>query len=291
MPGEREEAQKDRHIGRWICILSVFALLMWVPAELFLSANVPRLEYLTLSDQTLPSSFDGLRILHLSDLHEKSFGQDNVLLLKLARDAKPDIIAVTGDLIQSPEGLPYAGQLLPELTAIAPVYYVTGNHEWAADNSSTRLIARLRGIVADSGAVWLDSSFLRIERGGESIVLAGVCDRNGPRNEPVITELYRDIRDAYGDAFTVLLNHRHDAPYAGTGYGLVLAGHAHGGVVRLPFTDGLIGPAREWFPQGTSGIVYFGGTPVVVSRGLGDTYFPRFLNRPQALAVTLRAEP
>ena len=288
MPGKREEEKRRRGKGGKIALILAAAVLFWVPTELYLSNNAPRDERVTVCAPGLPAAFEGFCILHLSDLHEKAFGRDNEALLRLAESAKPDVIAVTGDLIQSVEGLAYAEALLPRLVAIAPVYYVTGNHEWSVDNSRTRLIAQLRGVLEGCGGSWLDSSFTELERGGNRILLAGLCDPNGPRSEPNAEELRRRIGAAYGGGlFTVLLSHRHDIDYAAAGFDVVLSGHAHGGVVRLPFTDGLIGPDREWFPRGTAGVVREGRTSVVISRGLGDTYFPRFLNRPQVLAVTL----
>ncbi|MDR0326105.1 MAG: metallophosphoesterase [Oscillospiraceae bacterium] len=297
MPGKREEPREKRRRskGCLVTLILLAAVLFWLPTELYLSNNAPRTEHITVRSSRLPAAFDGFRILHLSDLHEKGFGNGNETLLRMARDAKPDVIAVTGDLIDSAEALYYAETLLPALTSIAPVYYVTGNHEWAADGKTAhagrnRLITRLETVVWDSGAVWLDSGYDTLERGGERILLAGLCDPNGPRSEPNVHELRQRIDAEHGDSpFTVLLSHRHDLDYTGAGFDVVLTGHAHGGVVRLPFTDGLIGPDREWFPRGTSGVLSQGGVSVVVNRGLGDTYFPRFLNRPQVLVVTLSA--
>jgi hypothetical protein len=287
-----KEQTKKRRRGCLIPIVLTAALLFWVPVELHISNNVLKTEEIAVQSGNLPASFDKFRILHLSDLHEKAFGKDNEDLIRKAKNASPDIIAITGDMIDSEEGLAYAGNLLPELTAIAPVYYVTGNHEWAADGKtaylgSNRLIARLERLVNESGAVWLDSDFLTLERGGESIVIAGLCDQLN-MDAPRAAELLRKISDTRSDKpFTLLLSHRHDFYYEG--FDVALTGHAHGGVIRLPFTDGLIGPSREWFPKGTSGVISRGGTQVVVSRGLGDTYAPRFLNRPQVLVVRLEA--
>ncbi len=292
MPGRRAAPRKRR--GCLIPIALFIGLLFWIPIELHLSNNVLRTENETIIDSRLPAAFDGFRVLHLSDLHEKPFGKDNIDLINAARDARPDIIAVTGDLIQSREGLPYAQNILTALAEIAPVYYVTGNHEWAADwdaprEGNEKLTPELRRIVKDAGAVWLDSSYQALERGGETLILAGLCDPNGPSDAPDAAALRLKIDAANPNTFTLLLAHRHDNEYAG--FDVVLTGHAHGGVIRLPFTDGLIGPDREWFPKGASGVVTHGDTSVVVSRGLGDTYFPRFLNRPQVLVVTLRREP
>ena len=289
--GKREEIKSRRQWGCLIPAALLVVLLFCIPLELYLSNNALSSEEITVLSDRLPAAFDGLRILQLSDLHEKTFGSDNEKLLSGASELTPDIIAITGDMIDSELGLTYAEKLLPKLTAIAPVYFVTGNHEWAADGKTAylgrnRLINRLQTTVEESGAVWLDSSLIPLERGGESIILAGVSDPIN-RAAPGINALRQMADNEYGqELFTVLLSHRHDKDY--TGFDVVLAGHAHGGVIRLPFTDGLIGPDREWFPKDTSGVLTRNGTQVVVSRGLGDTYAPRFLNRPQMLLVTLK---
>jgi hypothetical protein len=290
----KREVKKGRR-GCLVPSALLAALLFWVPLELYLSNNVLKTEEVTVLSDRLPAPFDGFRILHLSDLHEKTFGKDNEDLISRAKKASPDIIAITGDLLDTEDGLAYAEKLLPELTAIAPVYYVTGNHEWAADGKTAylgnnRLIARLERTVSDSGAVWLDSDFTRLEKGGAGIILAGLCDPIN-RSAPKIHDLRQTVESEHGgEPFSILLSHRYELDYTDAGFDVVLAGHAHGGVVRLPFTDGLIGPGppqRTWFPKGTSGVTQRGGTQVVVSRGLGDTYAPRFLNRPQALVVVL----
>ncbi|MCL1807947.1 MAG: metallophosphoesterase [Oscillospiraceae bacterium] len=295
---ERARGATKRRISKsgLIAIVITAALLFWIPLELHLSNNAPGTETVTVRSNRLPEAFDGFRIVQLSDLHQKTFGKDNETLLGLVRDAKPDMIALTGDLIDSVEAFSYAVELLPKLTAIAPVYYVTGNHEWSADGKTAymgrnRLITRLEDAVTESGGVWLDSSFCTLERGGERIILAGLCDPNGPRTEPNVHELRQMIeREQDAELFSLLLSHRHDIDYTHSGFDVVLSGHAHGGVIRLPFTDGLRGPAREWFPKGTSGLLRQGDTQVVVSRGLGDTYFPRFLNRPQVVVVVLSCQ-
>jgi hypothetical protein len=291
MPGSRELPRRPAR-RRLVPVFIAAAVLFWIPIELHLSNNAPRTEHVTLRSSRLPEAFGGFRIVVLSDLHEKSFGSGNETLLRMVRAADPGVIAITGDLIDSEAGMSYAEALFPKLTAIAPVFYVTGNHEWAADGKtasagSNRLISRLERCVTASGAVWLDSSFQLFDHNGSSILLAGLSDPIN-RAAPNVRALRQNIDEHHGgEVFSVLLSHRHDIDYSASGFDAVLAGHAHGGVVRVPLAGGLIGPNREWFPKYTSGIYTIGSLQLVVSRGLGDTYAPRFLNRPQVLVVTL----
>lgn len=290
MRGKRVEKSRP---GCLIVVFLIIAFIVWIPLELFLSNNVLRRTNITVTSEYLPEWADSMKIVHLSDLHEKLFGDNNSDLIKMVEKAQPDIIAVTGDMLQSLEGLDYVRSLAPKLRAIAPVYYVTGNHEWAVDWTSSReggerLTPALKNLLEESGIVYLDSSYLPL---GDGMVIAGLCDPNGPSGEASAGTLHGLIEKDYGSGvFTVLLSHRYDmfSEYVSAGFDLVLAGHAHGGVVRLPFTDGLIGPGREWLPTMTSGANTDGRTTMIVSRGIGDTDFPRFLNRPEVITITLK---
>ena len=240
----------------------------------------------------LPEGFDGFRIVALSDIHAAEFGEGNVSLISLVEAANPDIIAITGDLIDgydtppTEEQLRIAGSLAAELTKIAPVYYITGNHDW---NSGA--LRQLTPILEDCGVEVLRNRYVVLESGGGSIVLAGTDDPNGPADMIKPDEFVGRIRDEAGDSFIVMLEHRNNnlRLYSGLGVDLVLCGHAHGGIVRLPFTDGVYGPQRDWFPTYTDGVYTMGDTNMVASRGLGNhTGFPRFLNNPHIVVAVLR---
>ena len=236
----------------------------------------------------LPEGFDGLRIAHLSDLHGHEYGHHSDRLAGMVADLSPDLIVITGDLIDREEQLSTVSTLIMRLTRIAPVYYVTGNHEWAAGCGP-----EAKALLKKCGATVLDNRFVTLERGGDTIVLAGVDDPNGYADQKTPEALYAEIQAAYPGAFTVLLAHRNTlfGRYAAAGYDLVLSGHAHGGIIRLPFTDGLIGTDRKLFPTWTSGVYREGESTLFVSRGLGNntTPFPgfRLFNRPELAGLTL----
>ncbi|MDR3277561.1 MAG: metallophosphoesterase [Oscillospiraceae bacterium] len=236
---------------------------------------------------SLPAAFDGYRILELSDLHAAELGADNARLIAAVRDAKPDMIAVTGDMIDAPGQLPAVLPLMKTLTEIAPVYFVTGNHEW--DSGEVR---ELLAALPEYGVTVLRNQCVTLERGGAEIVLLGLDDRNGPADMLRPPEVFARLRAQHGDAFVVTLVHRNDylSALSELGCDLVVCGHAHGGIVRPPFTDGLIGPNREWFPTYTNGVYTEGGTTMVVSRGVGNhTGYPRFLNNPHLPVAVLRS--
>jgi predicted MPP superfamily phosphohydrolase len=268
-----------------------FLLLFIVLLAVLMYDSITRIvttEY-ELQYENLPSDFDGFRIVQLSDLHGKSFGEDNSKLVDKVQAALPDIIVITGDLIDRDDQGEFARTLLRQLTDIAPVFYVTGNHEWDSDG-----LGELLDILDECGVTVLRNEFVTLTRGDSSIVLAGVDDPNGYADMKTPEELVEEVRTAAGDSFLVMLCHRNDKLdlFASLGVDLLLSGHAHGGIIRLPFTDGLVGPARDLLPTYTSGVYTNGTTNMVVSRGLGSNsgYPPiRLLNNPHIPVIILRS--
>lgn len=234
----------------------------------------------------LPAAFDGLRVVELADLHGREFGPGNRDLLKAVRDAKPDLITLDGDLADEYTDLEVIRVLAGELVEIAPVYYVTGNHEWAMDGRK-----ELFDILEEAGVTALHNDYVRLERDGQFIILAGVDDPNGPWDQKSPETLMEEIRAECGDPYVLLLAHRNDQlrRWAALDVDLVLTGHAHGGVIRLPFVGGLLGTGMQFFPEYTAGIYRAGRACMFVSRGLGNSGIPfRLFNRPHLPVISLR---
>lgn len=275
---------KRRVIVLIIAAVLVPALLIWL---LWANSSAASTQ-VTVASGALPETFEGFKIAHVSDLHNAVFGRKNERLLSLIRAAEPDIIAITGDLIDSRHtDIDSALAFVEAAAEIAPVYYVTGNHESRLDfdEIEPRLIA--------AGARVLRNEAEDIGRGGERIRLAGIDDPSfirtgGTAEERAAAEL-EQLGDG-GGTFTVLLAHRPELVevYAEYGAGLVLSGHAHGGQVRLPFLGGLYAPGQGLLPEYDSGLYSLGETQMVVSRGLGNSVAPlRVNNRPELVIVTL----
>ncbi len=266
--------KKRRHIGRFL-----FILFLLVIAGLFADSyfRIVTTEY-DLDCTGLPSNFEGLRILQISDTHGYEFGEGNQRLLEQVFVAAPDIIVITGDFIDDVGQEDMARALMAGLAAIAPTYYVTGNHEWACGELSD-----LEAIMEETGVTYLSNTYTLLTIGDQQIVLAGMDDPQGPYDMMTPDELMAQIQAEVGDLYTILLYHRNNRleDFAEMGYDLVFSGHAHGGLIRLPFTDGLVDAGRNWFPSYTSGVYSSGTTQMVVSRGLIPFYIaPRFLNNP-----------
>ena len=235
----------------------------------------------------LPPAFDGLRIVELADLHGRVFGRGSRRLLAAVRRAEPDLICIDGDLFDEHTDLAMLPPLLRGLCAIAPVYYVTGNHEWR--------VPGLRGSLAQMracGVTVLQDDWRVLRRGEDALIVAGTDDPCGPAERKTPAELIADIRAEAGEAaFLLLLTHRNDQlpQWSALGVQAVLAGHCHGGVVRLPFVGGLFGTDRRLFPAWDAGLYRQGETALYVSRGLGYTnvHF-RLFNRPEVAVIVLR---
>lgn len=233
-----------------------------------------------------PEGFAGYRIAIISDLHAKEFGEGNQRLLHFVEGLEPDLIAITGDILHEADQLSMIPAVATGLAAIAPTYYVTGNHEWAAG-----VVRELEPLLEDCGVTVLSNEYVMLEQGGDRLALLGAEDSNGYADQKTIEELAQEVRQDQGQVYELLLSHRNNRQeeYVAAGVDLTLSGHAHGGLIRLPGTDGLIGPQREFFPGYTAGLYDLAQGQIVVSRGLGNQ-LPAFrlFNRPDVPLVILQ---
>jgi predicted MPP superfamily phosphohydrolase len=267
-----------------LLFIIVFSLAA-VSIFLWWQANGLGITYIEHSSWRLPIEFDGFRIAQVSDLHNKTFGKGNSSLLALLSREAPDIIVITGDLVdrRRPD-INAAMEFIYGAVAIAPVYYVSGNHEERLENHN-----EIYGKLVNAGVHVLENTGAKILRGERSISIAGVFDSDSD------TVISRRIETVMGnpDDFTILLCHRPNYMEIFKRYSLdlVFCGHAHGGQFRVPFVGGLFAPDQGLFPQYTSGAYTEGETTMIVSRGLGNSVVPiRLFNRPDVVMATLRSE-
>ena len=246
----------------------------------------------TISSDRLPKAFDGYRIAHVSDLHNTEMGKDNEKLLDMLRETEPDIIAITGDIIDSRNtNIDIALQFTKAAMEIAPCYYVTGNHEARVSEYD-----ELKAGLTEQGVVVLEDATTEISLDGDTITLIGVNDPSYQTDylfgvsETVMNGNLQEISDEE-NGFTVLLSHRPELfeIYADNNMDLVLSGHAHGGQFRLPFVGGLVAPNQGLFPKYDAGLYTEENTNMVVSRGIGNSILPfRFNNRPEVILIELK---
>ena len=259
---------------RYIILICLCLLILWT---VWGNTALEVSEWHIQSDR-LPESFDGFRIAQVSDLHNTK----NDALLPLLEKAEPDVIVLTGDLIDSRDtDVEAALEFVREAVKLAPCYYVSGNHESRVPERQ-KLWAGLREL----GVVMMDNASVEVERNGETICLMGLADPDfGGNYGAMLEEL-----TAQAQGYTVLLSHRPELfeVYAEFSVDLVFSGHAHGGQFRLPFIGGLVAPHQGLFPEYDAGMFEQNGTTMLVSRGVGNSIIPiRFNNRPEIVVAIL----
>ena len=283
-------AKKKKFIFLAVAAAVLVALVIWIAW----GNTALELNTYTISSSKLPQSFDGYRIAHVSDLHNAEMGKDNEKLLTILRNADPDMIAITGDLIDSRStNVEIALNFIREAVKIAPCYYVTGNHEARVNEYD-----ELKSGMESAGVIVLEDAQTEISLDGDTITLIGVNDPSyqtdylfGDAQTVVDTKLTELHLDSGG--YTILLSHRPELfdTYADHGIDLVLSGHAHGGQFCLPFIGGLVAPNQGLFPEYDAGIYTENNTNMLVSRGVGNSILPfRINNRPEVILIELQAE-
>lgn len=247
----------------------------------------------TIRSPELPDVFDGYRIAQVSDLHNAEFGGGNQRLLDMLREAEPDMIAITGDLIDSRKtNIAVALAFAEEAVRIAPCYYVSGNHEARVPE-----YRELKAGLEAAGVTVLDDARVEIEISGKSITIIGVNDpsflADYLTSDAAVMDRKISELSSEDASFTILLSHRPELfdTYAAHDMDLVLTGHAHGGQFRLPLIGGLIAPNQGLFPKYDDGLYSEGNTNMIVSRGLGNSIIPfRFNNRPEVVLIELKSQ-
>jgi len=240
----------------------------------------------------LSNNFEGFKILHISDLHNKNF---HGRLINKIKGISPDIIVITGDLIDRRKtNVDIAVKFVREIIEIAPVYYVTGNHEQLSENYN-----ELEKELKNLHVVIMDNYYTKINYNGSKIGLAGIADPAIIQNEktyfPENNKTYmrntlKELTQNLKTDFNILLSHRPEQYeiYKEFKIDMVFSGHAHGGQIRIPFFKGILSPNQGFFPKYSEGIHREGMTSMFVSRGLGNSLFPfRIFNRPELIVVIL----
>lgn len=283
-------------IGKIILILTVgmiaLLLVVWIVWD---NTRIVVTEIEAESTQ-LPETFDGYRIAHVSDLHNDEFGEGNEKLLSMIEATEPDMIAITGDLLDSRRtDVEKALHFAKEAVKIAPCYYVTGNHE----SREGETYEQLEKAMAEAGVVVLRNNKMLVEKNGNAITVLGIddprfvlnTDRQAKMKDVIGNVLSGLMKDVEKEQFTLLLSHRPELfeLYCEQKINLILTGHVHGGQFRIPGVGGVIGPGQGLLPDYDAGLYSAGDTNMVLSRGLGQSIVPfRINNPPELVLVTLK---
>lgn len=276
-----------KHRGRG-CLTALIILALIAAAAAFLikdSRDDLEISRYEVKSQKLPESFDGFKIVQLSDLHGAEFGEDGMELVDKVGSLEPDMIALTGDFVTDEGDLAAVEKLAARLVKLCPVYFISGNHEFGSG-----LAVKVRNILERAGVKYLSNEYLTISRGEDGILLGGVEDPLAYADMLSPDELAQKMNDAAPDAFKILLGHRNYwmTEYPELPVDLIFCGHAHGGLIRIPGVGGLIGTDRRLFPDFDAGQFNNGRYTLIVSRGLGNSVpIPRVFNRPEIVCVEL----
>ena len=279
-------------------ILKIIVSFLFILAFLYMSIwilwgnTALMVNEIIISSGHIPSVFSSFRIAQVSDLHNAEFGEDNEKLLQMLSECDPDIIVITGDLVDANHtDIDVALAFADEAVKIAPTYYVTGNHEAVISRYDV-----LKSGLETAGVIVLEDEAISLERNGDSIILIGLSDPDATIKGDLFGEVpamvstkLRSLMEG-NSGYTVLLSHRPELfeTYVSNSIDLVLSGHAHGGQFRLPFVGGLIAPNQGLLPKYDAGLYTGCNTKMVVSRGIGNSIIPiRFNNRPEIVVVTL----
>ncbi|HCX61875.1 MAG TPA: metallophosphoesterase [Clostridiales bacterium] len=269
-----------------IFIFAMIVFFIWQNNSVVIS----KYEY---KNSKLSINFNGFKILHISDLHNKNFHES---IYKKIKDINPDIIVITGDLIDRRRTrIDIAVEFVKQIINIAPVYYVSGNHEQLSASYD-----ELKEELTKLDVHILDNSHLILNHDGERIGIMGLADpaliytegnNDNNRNRVYAENILKRLYENSVTEFNILLSHRPELieVYKNINIDLVFSGHAHGGQIRIPFIGGILSPNQGFLPKYSEGMITEDNTTLVVSRGLGNSIFPlRIFNRPELIVVTLK---
>ncbi len=225
-----------------------------------------------------------VRIVHLSDLHDKQFGKNNQALIRVVNQQKPDFIVFTGDLVdQKTKDVTGSVKTLGELNEWAPVYYIPGNHEYRCEKAE--LIFRM---LEEENVEVLNLKTQAITVNGAGIDILGMDEM--VNSIVVINKRMTEFEKSSN--FKIVLSHfPENFPnyYSSYDVDLVLSGHAHGGQFNIPFIGGLYAPGQGFFPDYYKGVHSENGVNLVVSRGLGNSIIPlRIFNNPEVVVINIK---
>ena len=279
-----QKKRKKKIIILCVILLVLAILILWGNTAVEIN------EY-TVESEELPIAFDGFRIAQISDLHNGEFGKNNKKLISILEESSPDIIVITGDVIDcNRTDTEISIDFLKKAVSIAPCYYIRGNHEaWITDET----LSKFEKDISDLGVILLRNEGVFLEKDGEKIYLSGINDPDFSWGNNYVSCM--SVENIMGlsdyDGFKILLSHRPEyfENYVSAGIDLVFSGHAHGGQFRIPFVGGVYAPNQGFFPEYDSGIYEKDDTKMIVSRGIGNSVFPiRLNNRPEVVIVELK---
>lgn len=276
-----------------IISIVVLLLIVIIVIQIYIDNNLIQTTNVEIASEKVPDSFEGYKILQLSDLHNRSFGENNIRLIQKIHEADPDIIVLTGDMVTgNDKDFTVFFKLVEALSVEYPIYFIPGNHELALKDDSKQ---KFLDLFEKTGVVFLDNQKVElVSPDGDVVNLYGLWYSNTYYKKESLTldMIDRNIGIADMSAYNILLTHqpKYFELYEKWGADLTMSGHIHGGMVRLPILGAVFSPDEGLFPKYSGGEYFINDSVLVVSRGLGiGTRGFRVFNRPDLVLITLKS--
>lgn len=281
------QEQKNNFKNRNKIRIAFLIIALLCIAELVYSNTHIDIENFIFKSNDVPAGFDGAKIVHISDYHNHGGSYDERLLKNISVQ-NPDYIFLTGDIADSIcTDIDKANTFLENVSEIATCYLVWGNHDYSIDDKS---FEKMKNCAEKNNITVLENEFIYIERNGDKMMLTGTVNTS-----------YEDMLEDYPDdeTFSVWLHHYPEdfkeisdlSEKSGSEVDLLFTGHAHGGLIRMPFIKGIYAPGQGFIPEYTSGMYEYNGSDMIVSRGVGNSgYTRRFFNSFHLVVCTLESE-
>ena len=282
-------------------IVLIFIALIFIGILICFVKKIDVTKY-TISNEKIPEEFNGFKIVQLSDFHSQGYRNTTEDIINKVKHINPDIIVMTGDMVSwDMEDIDEVKVLIKSLVELYPIYYIDGNHEHLAEILRPGKYVAFIEFMKELGVTTIKNDYIEIYKGDKSINLYGI-------NLPLdgATGLYvnkfqleknyveKTLPEANEEKFNILLAHTPTfiKQYSQWGADLVLCGHMHGGIVRIPFTNiGLLSPERTIFPKYAAGKFKVNGSIMIVNRGIGTSSFKlRIFNNPEITVITLKSK-
>lgn len=284
-----------KRVKYFIVLLLLSVFIIWIGYELYISSHSLTSTHYTVESDKITSK---VRIVQLSDLHNSEFGDNSKKLVNMVSGQNPDLILITGDLINHKEKrLDIAMNVLQQLKEIATGYFSYGNHEKEYEKLYS---VDIKEKFANAGARVLEFEYDDINVRGQDIRIGGLYGycipakfletKEADENECAFLNNFQDTT-----RYSVLLCHMPYTWIVNDGIdewnmNCVFAGHTHGGQIRIPYIGGLWAPDQGWFPGREAGLYYSDDKSkvLVLSRGLGSTEkIPRLHNIPEVVVTDI----
>lgn len=281
-----------------IAIIIIGLILIIILAESIIETHTFKVTHYPVNSPKLHETDIGKTVVVLSDLHNKSYGKNNEKLIKEIKNQSPVLIVVAGDMLVGKKEISYrvAEDLMHQLIKICPIFYVNGNHEQRMKEQPElykHAYDEFKKSITSKGVVMLENNSCFRDWDDNLAVIAGLeipihYYKKNCRKKISVKEIEQCIGKADTGCYQVLITHNpaHMKAYKAWGADLVVAGHFHGGIIRIPFIGGIITPQAQLFPKYSGGIYKDGNTTYVVSKGLGDhTVRIRLMNRAEIVVL------